>query len=228
MPEPLALCLEDLDASSTSDRFVRCVAVVGRTPGLGLAPAATIVWRSPHPLACELWVSGDDRLMLYRPEGAVGVIVRRAIRSLDVPCAKPVVLLDQDEIEIGSRRFRVHIHGVAPRVHAPAPLPQRSAGNLQIAAAVALSVTVAGCPPPKMEVRDNPPAVMPDPPPPPPPDSDAVDPDAGSGQVLVPQDPRYAAPPPESSPSPDAGANKKADAAAPIEVRDHPPDTTNE
>lgn len=228
MPQPIALCLEDLGSDSPSERYTRCVAIVGRQPGLGLAHSARIVWKSPGPLACELWVSGDDRLILYRPEGAVQVIVRRATRSLDVPAGKPVVLLDQDELETGGKRMRVHVHGLARTVHAPAPLQQDRSQNLQIAAAVALGATVAACGAQKVEVRDIPPSVMPVPPPPPP--------DAGveseAGEVLVPTEPRYAAPPPETAtpvppppaPAQDAGASKQKDAAPPIQVREAPPD----
>lgn len=230
MPQPIALCLENLEPDSPSDRYTRCVAIAGRQPGLGLASSSQIVWKSPGPLACELWVSGDDRLILFRPEGAVQVIVRRATRFLDVPAGKPVVLLDQDEIEIGPRRLRVHVHGLARTVHSPAPLQEKSQ-NLQIAAAVALSMTVAGCGAQKVEVRDMPPAVMPDPPPPPPPPLDAgTEPEAG--EVLVPTEPTYAAPPPETStpaapavaPTRDAGVSKKTDAAPPIQIREAPPD----
>jgi len=232
MPQPIALCLECLDCHSPSDRYTRCVAIAGRQPGLGLAASSQIVWKSDGPVACELWVSADDRLILYRPEGAVQVIVRRAIRVLDVPAGKPVVLLDQDELEIGGKRVRVHVHGLARSVHAPAPLQHERSHNLQIAAAVALSMTVAGCGAQKVEVRDNPPAAMPDPPPPPPPPL----PDAGTepeaGEVLVPTAPGYASPPPETATPPaapvaplqDAGISKKKDAAPPIQVRESPPD----
>jgi len=36
---------------------------------------------------------------------------------------KPVVLVDQDQIEIGLQRLRIHIHGEAAVVAAPSPLP---------------------------------------------------------------------------------------------------------
>jgi hypothetical protein len=40
------------------------------------------------------------------------------------PEEKPVVLIDQDRVEVGGRVFRIHVHGLAPRVHAPTALPE--------------------------------------------------------------------------------------------------------
>jgi len=122
-------------------------------------------------VTCELWVSADDRLILYRPEGADAVAVSRAGRSLDVPYEKPVVLIDQDQIAVGGRQLRVHVHGEAPAVSAPSALaPQQGAlSGLARAAAVAATIGVAavagGCGK-KIEVRDEPPKVeaAPDPP----------------------------------------------------------------
>ena len=61
-------------------------------------------------MTCELWVSADDRLILYRPEGADAVAVSRAGRSLDVPSGKPVVLIDQDQIDVDSNGL-VYVSG---------------------------------------------------------------------------------------------------------------------
>lgn len=157
MPSPLALCLEDLDPKTDADRYLRCFAVVGRTAGLGLDPAARVVWQSREQLGCELWVSADDRLILYRPEGAPTVVVRRAGRWVEAPVGKPVVLVDQDEVELAGRRCRVHVHGASTTVKPPAPLRR-------LAAAVALSAAAAGCT--RVEVRDNPPSVAVEAPPP--------------------------------------------------------------
>jgi hypothetical protein len=60
-------------------------------------------------------VSADERLILFRRVGGGPVRVRREHRSLDVPEAKPVVLLDQDRIDVGGRSLRVHVHGPATR-----------------------------------------------------------------------------------------------------------------
>jgi hypothetical protein len=217
MPQPLAICLEYLDARSPAERYVRCVALPGRQPGLRIDPAGTALWRSDDAVACELWISADDKLILFRPEEAVPVAVRRGGRALDVPCGKPVVLLDQDEFVVGGRRTRVHVHGVAPAVHAPSPLPvadQRSAGGLRAAAAaVALGAAfgAAGM----IQVRCSPPAPVEPTPPPAPRDAGAQpEPDASAQQdievrvappsVSVVQEP---APPPPP----------------PVEVRQNPP-----
>jgi hypothetical protein len=229
MPKPLAICLEDLAATSPSGRYLRCVALVGRQPGLRLGPQGAVAWRSDAPVGCELWVSGDDRLILYRPERAPGVRVSRAGRSLDVPAGKPVVLLGDDMIEVGGRRIRVHVHGPAPVVAAPSPLPERASAATRMAAVVAMGAAVAGCegkqPTPQqptapttttttIEVRTEPPAVSPHPEPPP--------------TVTSPGVPTFATPPPPAStappPPPPPAAKTKSPLAPPIEVRHNPPD----
>jgi hypothetical protein len=230
MPKPLAICLEDLAATSPSGRYLRCVALVGRQPGLRLGPQGAVAWRSEEPVACELWVSGDDRLILYRPESAPGVRVSRAGRSLDVPIGKPVVLLGDDVIEVGGRPIRVHVHGPAPVVAAPSPLPERASAATRMAAVVAMGAAVAGCegkqPTPQqptappttttttIEVRAEPPAVSPHPEPPP--------------TVTAPGGPTFAAPPPPPAstapPPPPPAAKTKSPLAPPIEVRHNPPD----
>jgi len=161
MPKPLAICIEDLAPASEAERFLRCVAVPGRQPGLRLDEKGAVLWQSEEE-AVELWVSADERLVLYRPEGSAATTVRRGERSLAAPAEKPVILIDQDEIDVGARRLRIHVHGEAPEVAAPSPLvpeTQQSGplGRLaRAAAAVALgSVMAAGCG--EVEVRVHPP-----------------------------------------------------------------------
>jgi hypothetical protein len=217
MPKPLAICLEDLDAPSAERRYLRCVALVGRAPGLRVDGAGTVLWRSDDAVACELWVSQDEKLILYRPAGGAPVTVRRAGRVLDVPYAKPVVLLYQAVFQVGARRTRVHVHGAAPAVAAPSllPVPERTAtkGGLRgAAAAVAIGAALGGAA--LFEVRCNPPEVSP---PPPPEGNDAGVPlpdDAGTDQDI---EVRIAPPAPvemiEPPPPP----------PEPIEVREAPP-----
>jgi hypothetical protein len=167
MLKPLAICIEDLDAESRTEKYVRCVALVGRQPGLRLDEAGRVVWRSEEGTACELWVSADGRLVLYRQEGMGRVTLHRAGRSLDVPCAKPVIVADKDRIDVGARRLRVHVHGEAPVVAAPSPLAsrQRPFGRLAqavtTAAVIGAVVAAGGCTDiwatPTIEVIDNPP-----------------------------------------------------------------------
>jgi len=149
MSEPLAICIEDLEPRSPGTRYLRCVALPGRRPGLRIDRAGEVLWQSDENVACELCVSGDDKLILYRPEGAAPVVVRREGRWLDVPAGKPVVLLDQDHIEAGARRLRVHVHGSAPTVAAPSylPVPESRGFGRAVAAAVALGAALgaAGC-----------------------------------------------------------------------------------
>lgn len=176
-------------------RYLRCVALTGRQPGLRLDAQGSAHWRSPgEPAACELWVSADQRLILFRPEEDGPVVrVSRGGRGLEVPVGKPVVLIDQDGVEVGGRRLRIHVHGVAPAVSAPDYLvpERRGPHRLMRAAAAALALGAAvgagGCK--RVEVRDTPPSVAPVP---------EVAPDAR---------------PPDSKPKP-----------PPVEVRDRPPE----
>lgn len=161
MPKPLAICIEDLNAPSKASKYLQCVALPGRQPGLRLDGDGRAIWFSEKAVACELWVSADNRLILYRPDGAPAVQVRRAGRSLDVPFSKPVILLDKDEVDVGVRRLRIHIHGEAATVAAPTPLvvkPGPFDRLAQTATAAAIIGTLAtGC----IEVRETPPVVMP-------------------------------------------------------------------
>jgi hypothetical protein len=206
MPEPIAICIEDLGASASSGRYLRCVALPGRQPGLRLDAAGAVLWRDDAPDGCELWVSADQQLILYRPEAGAAVTVHRAGRSLAVPAAKPVVLLAGDELAFGvrsaapgvrERRLRIHLHGTAPTVHPPSPLePETRAGTggKAVAAALALAAALGAsdCRKP-VEVRDRPPS---------PPMQ--VGPDAGSPALK-----------PDTAPRP-------------IEVRDRPPEAPSD
>jgi hypothetical protein len=166
MSEPLAICIEDLEPSSPAVRYLRCVAVPGRRPGLRIDRAGAVLWRSDDDVACELCVSGDDKLILYRPEGAAPVVVRREGRWLDVPAGKPVVLLDRDRVEVGPRRLRVHVHGTARTVAAPSflPVPESRGFGRSVAAAVALGAALgaAGCAKKPADERQVPPVPPPD------------------------------------------------------------------
>ena len=64
MPTPLAICLENLAPRSPAERFLRCVAAVGRRPGLRVGDRGEVLWRSDDRVACERWVSADERLIL--------------------------------------------------------------------------------------------------------------------------------------------------------------------
>ena len=105
MPQPLAICIEDLQCSPGSSRYTTCVVVGGGEPGLGVDSRGQLAWRQEGPLACLLCVSLDEQLILLRPEGAPSVRVERAGRSLDVPVGKPVVLLDQDHSRLRVAHF---------------------------------------------------------------------------------------------------------------------------
>ncbi len=160
MPKPLAICIEDLDAPKAS-RYVQCVALPGRQPGLRLNDAGRAIWFSEQAVACELWVSADDRLILYRPEGAAPATVRRAGRSLDVPFAKPVILLDKDEVDVGPRHLRIHVHGEAPAVVAPHPLAVKLTPLERLAQSAATAAVVGALATACIEVRVTPPEVAP-------------------------------------------------------------------
>jgi len=187
VPKPVALCVENLDARTDSERFLQCVAVGGSEPGLTLDADGVVAWRGPKDdVACELWISLDERLILFRPEETTAgrVHLHRGGRSLEIPGGKPVVLLDQDELGLGERRLRLHVHGDAPDVHAPTffvpdaePAPEevpasRAAQVAATALAIGVAVGTAGCTKNKVEIRDEPPKVAP-----PRPDASAVQPD---------------------------------------------------
>ncbi len=157
MPEPIAICLEAMNPDAPRARYTRCVAVSGAEQGLGMSAQGEVLWRSGQPLAFELWVSADEKLILLRPAAAPPIRMARAGRFLDVPFGKPVVLLDQDEFTVAGRCFRLHVHGPAEQVHPPEPFAPRGISEVvKIVAAVALGAAAAGCPP-KIDVRDHPP-----------------------------------------------------------------------
>jgi len=228
VPSPIAICLEDLDAPSPGRRYLQCVALPGGRPGLALRPDGRSAWRSDGDIACEIWVSADGRLILFRPAGAAGATVHRAGRSVAAPVGKPVVIIDGDEVELGSRSFRVHVHGAAssdhpPRWLDPAPRAADRARNAAAAAALSLGLAAAapgcgdcgegGIEPPwrDIDVIDNPPKVAP----PPPPDAGPLPPpaDAGSTADAGPEDAAAAA----AAPEPEEAAAKPAAAAPPEE-----------
>jgi hypothetical protein len=167
MPSLLEICLEDLALPLDGERYIRCVALPGGAPGLALDREGAVRWMPEGPADYGLWVSRDDQLILLRAEGAGPITVRRAGRALEAPAAKPVVLRDQDLLELEGRELRVHVHGATDRVHAPERLSRSTLARVASAAAgLALSATVglgglttavAGAQP--IEVRAQPPDV---------------------------------------------------------------------
>ena len=187
MPKPLAICIEEVGGESKESQYMRCVALPGRQLGLSLDGAGRVMWKAATGVSCELWVSADEQLILYRPADAVQVMVRRSQRTLDVPCDKPVVIIDKDEIDVGQVRLRIHVHGEAAAVAPPsAVVPDaRSFGAIAKAAAAAAvlgALAATGCSdvansntsglnriqvgnqpsifPPSIEVRNNPPKIQ--------------------------------------------------------------------
>jgi len=140
---PIELCLERL-GSPTRERYVRCTAQVGRALGLALGIDGRILWCEQSGVGCEIWVSADQRLMAYCPAGAPPTTLHRAGRVLELPGERPVVLRHHDELELAGARFRVHVHGVADLVHAPAIV--RTLARAAAAATLAVAVSgSAGC-----------------------------------------------------------------------------------
>ena len=132
---PIELCLEDLDAAG---EYLQCVALPGEADGLGLSASGDPLWEAGAGVALELFATADGRLALLRRRGTGAVTVRRGGRSLEAPEGKPVILLAQDLLEAGTRRFRVHVHGFAGRVHRPTVL--------RLAAGIAAAAMLAACP----------------------------------------------------------------------------------
>lgn len=165
-PTPLEICLEELSPAN-EEPYIRCVALPGGEPGLALDRAGLVRWRSDESTDVGLWVSADGQLVLLRGAEAGTVVVSRAGRALDAPAGKPVVLRDQDLLELAGRTLRVHVHGVAAEIRAPERLSLRSVKEVARATAAALALTAAvggsaaaepipGGPPP-IEVRARPP-----------------------------------------------------------------------
>ena len=173
MPNPIAICIEDLDTSSEANRYLRCVAVVGRGHGLAVDARGAVTWkRSDEDAAFELCTSQDEQLALFKPGESGSVQVSRQGRTLDVPCGKPVILLDGDEIAVAGRNLRVHVHGPAPAVHPPSLLPAPTGRFRKVARAAAAALAIGasagavGCKDeaaaqPTLEVRQKPPVVAP-------------------------------------------------------------------
>jgi hypothetical protein len=224
MPYPFALCMEDLDPAVDDARFLRCVALPGRQPGLRVLSDGSLGWQFAGAIACELCVSADERLILFRPEGAPSVLLDRAGRVLDVPFERPVVLLSQDVIEVGSRRMRVHIHGLATKVAPPSRLPSRRHVAAHTAAIVALGAAVLACDKP-VEVRETPPLVAEDPSgaPPPPRAADATIPDISTSSTKPASGTPSSDNPEPSASVPDRPKPASKPPGPPIEVRDSPP-----
>jgi hypothetical protein len=140
---PIALCLERLDEPGSP--MVRCVALPGGQPGLCITISGPLEWLSvSHDAAVELWVTADGRLALRRGDGSPELLLRRAQRTLQVPPAKPVILLDGDELETSLWTYKLFVHGATDSVASPEPLPRRSTRRVVGAAAAALAVAALG------------------------------------------------------------------------------------
>lgn len=115
----------------------------------------------------------DEALIARRPAGAIAVRLTRAGRTLELPPGKPVVLLQDDELQLAELRLRVHVHGFVDAVSAPEwfvpPMPrrQRSARAASAAAALAFGAAftlgavdaAAGRDKPPVEIRARPPSM---------------------------------------------------------------------
>jgi hypothetical protein len=164
LPDPIEICLEELDDASDAEPYVRCVAVAGGCPGLCFSPTGEVLWRLNETALAEIWVSLDGRLMFFRKSPQGQVSLTRVERHLELPLGKPVIVLGGDEISVAGKHFRVHVHGMTTRVKPPERLKLRRARNLALAAAIAIGTLAPGCKQgcaPFIEIRTHPPAPMP-------------------------------------------------------------------
>jgi len=227
---PIELCLESLDPAQDEQPYVRCVALVGSRPGLGLTSEGKIVWLQNERACLLIWVSADNRLIIQRRGDAARVCLSRSERFLDLPENKPVVALHEDIIQIDSRAFRLHVHGVARKVSPPLRLPLGRTQNWVAGALVAASV--AAC-------HTNPGGTMPGTGVP----MGSVAPTTEVSDVSA-SAPRFAQPPPEAGmgghtaelPQAEGTGGTQSSAATtqrraakptpPIEIRNRPPDVS--
>ena len=217
--EPIELCLESLDPAEDEHPYVRCVAMVGGEPGLGITPDGAIVWQRDTAAAALLWVSADRQLIVSRHQEPQSVRLIRAERFLDLPLGKPVVVLHEDVLIIGSHTFRVHVHGIAAVVAPPTRLTLRRAQTF-VAAAALVATSFAGC---HASTQGQP-----------------TVPGGASADVAAPPPPtsQYAQPPPDLAtggapgvePASQGGTTAAGTGRAtntkptpPIQVREHPP-----
>jgi hypothetical protein len=140
---PIELCLESLDPADDDHPYVRCVALAGGQPGLGVTAEGQIVWRDNDAAALLIWVSADNRLIAWRSSKVHKVWLSRAERALELPASKPVVALNGDTVEIDGRAFRIHVHGTARTVESPTRMSLRRAQRWVEAGLVA--ATLAAC-----------------------------------------------------------------------------------
>jgi hypothetical protein len=220
-PEPIELCLEELDVSDDNEPYVRCVAVSGGCLGLCFSPRGEVLWRLNDGALAELWVSQDGKLIFFRKMPVGSVSLTRSERHLELPLEKPVIVLDSDEIGVGGKLYRVYIHGATTRVAPPERLNLRRARSLTVGAAIAVGALTAGCKPsPRVNSEAGVPSAT---------AATVLSPnnfanqsseDAGSRQVGDAATSARAAP---DAGAPDAGGNRRTQKTPPIQIRQHPP-----
>jgi hypothetical protein len=137
------------------------------------------------------------------------------------------VLLNQDVVEVGSRRLRVHVHGIASQVAPPSRLPSRRHMGAHTAAIVALGAAVLACDKP-VEVRETPPIMVEDPSGPPPPPPSSADAASSDGSATAQSAMPASGTPAQTTPKPSASVPDRPRPASkppgpPIEVRKEPP-----
>jgi len=107
--------------------------------------------------------------------------VSRQGRTLEAPAEKPVILRHGDELALGARRLRLHLHGAVQALTPPRLLRElgRAAAALAVGALLTGAPALAGADPARdeIEVRQNPPGAPAVPPPPPKPEPKPKKPD---------------------------------------------------
>jgi len=121
MIRPLAICLEDTAAG----RLVQCVALAADEPGLSLDAEGEIRWQASG--GCQLHAGEDGRLRVTRADGQTGARLERGGRTMELTVGEPTPVVSGDELVVGPRRLRVHLHGEAPAVSPPTHLDRLAA-----------------------------------------------------------------------------------------------------
>jgi hypothetical protein len=120
---PLALHIEDLDATSNDARVFACIALPLGESGLSLSPDGTLAWKAE--LADWTLGASEGRVVLRSQSKNAGRLQWTGVGgSRTLRAGETARLRSGDLLEYAGRRWRVQARGGAARVAPPTPVPQ--------------------------------------------------------------------------------------------------------